>query len=101
MPNKWVRPDIFLSYKRVKIYHVYHDGCIGDRASYWFTTIPKNDDLDGCEQEGQFDIREIYSTVKVRKTPKLKDLNLENFANCTEKNFKSIMRAGIDTGLIK
>ena len=94
MPYKWVKPELFFKYGKIKVYHTYHDGFITDRADYWFTTDPETEDLDG-NMDGHFDIRDVFEKVKY-KYPKL-DSPVRN----DEKNTKLIIHIGIKEGLIK
>ena len=98
MPYKWVMPELFVSYKGVKVYRTYHGGEPEDRADYWFTTIPTNDDLDGRD-EGHFDVRDIFSQVAPIRN--LKDPRTVRYDAKNHKNTKAIIRAGIKRGFIK
>ena len=57
MPFKYVKPEVFMTYGKKKIYYTYQDEQFNDRSEYWYTTDVHED------EEFQFDIRTLETKV--------------------------------------
>jgi hypothetical protein len=76
MPMKWVKPQLFLEYNGVKVYHTYKDNDFENRLDYWYTP-----DVDEDEQY----------TFDVRTLPEYKEDN---------SNHKYVIRRAIFKGIV-
>jgi len=64
MPEAWVDPEIFMSYRGVDIYHVYKNDHVSDGVrSYWYGTECSASDDNEFDPENNpvFDVRELPS----------------------------------------
>lgn len=78
MPLEWVRPQRFVTRKKVHVYHTYKHETITDTQQYWYTTDVNE------EQEFQFDVRDLPVPEGVSRD-----------------NHKAIIRSAIDHKRLK
>lgn len=59
MPTKnvYVKPQVFMRYKGVTVYHTYECGEFDEQNTYHFCTVPE--DADSDDSGVQFDVREL------------------------------------------
>ncbi len=91
MPYKTlsVSPGVFLTYRDVKVYHVYKNDDIDQGARvYWYGLSPycSEDSFSRNTEEGCFDVRDIAKALNI-PSPK------------TDEEIKSVLRAAIDHAL--
>ena len=65
MPYIWTDPEPAAEWGNRKIYHTYKNNHL---SSYWFTTDPAHDDLEGWS-DFQFDIRDVELEEEIRQLP--------------------------------
>jgi len=82
MPYTWTDNELFLKYKKISIYHVYHDNMEqGGKLAYWFGCSPTTleDDPD------TFDVRDLADPSGL--------IDIE-----TEKGKKELIKHAINSG---
>ena len=84
MPLVWKRPETFLTYQGITVYHTYKDDNWNDRMEYWYSTDPTESDDDDYE----FDIRNLkeYNPEKshrdiIKEAIKNKNKSIKKFQN--------------------
>lgn len=54
MPLKWIKPQVFMRYKGIKVYYTYPDDVFEFYSEYWFSF-----DEDETRDHDMFDVRDI------------------------------------------
>ncbi len=84
MPLKWIKPEVFMRYKGVKVYYTYPDDMLEISSEYWFS-------FDGSEGETgdyeHFDVRNIAL-----------DCGIVPFDRCNPNDKKRAIRKALDEG---